>query len=283
VPRSPHRPLLRYSADLLPLSIVLATTALGLAPFFTRWPLPAIIAAWCLTLYGRTFCAFSQHNHAHLPVFRAWLPNRIYDALLAQNTAYPTALWELHHNRGHHRNFLQPDADVARVTYPGTRTPMPRFEYALRGNLVIYRDAIRIGRAEGQAGKPTLLPKLFFELALQLVILGALLAWNAPLAVAFFVAPPLLTAFLVWWESYPHHLGLPMTNVYDASMTVEAPGYNRVTFNIGHHTAHHEKPTLHWSLLPGRTQVIRARIHAACFRREHITIAQRLLSSEEQT
>ena len=63
-----------------------------------------------------------------------------------------------------------------------------------------------------------------------------------------------------------------MTNVYDASMTVETPGYNRVTFNIGHHTAHHEKPTLHWSLLPGRTQVIRGRGHRRVLpRREHLT------------
>jgi fatty acid desaturase len=273
---------LRYSADVLPVAIVVATTALGLGPFLGHWPLAAVAVAWCLTVYGRTFCAFSQHNHAHLPVFRVGLLNRFYDALLAQNTAYPTALWELHHNRGHHRNFLEPDRDVARVTYPGTRTVMPRFEYAFRGNLTIYRDAIRIGREEGRAGKPTLLPKLAFEVALQLLVLGGLLVWNAPLAVAFFVAPPLLTAFLVWWESYPHHLGVPLTNVYDASMTVEAAGYNRVTFNIGHHTAHHEKPTLHWSLLPGRTAVIRDRIHAACFRREHATVAQRLLASQRQ-
>ncbi len=270
---------MRYPVDALPVAVVVGTTALGLAPFVFHLPLAAVIGAWLLALYGRTFCAFGQHNHGHLPVFRSWLLNRVYDALLTQNTGYPTALWELQHTRGHHRHYLEPDADVARITYPGTKTVMPRLLYAVRGNLTVHRDAIRIGLAEGRAGKPTLLPKLAFELALQLAVLGGLLFWNAPLAIAFFVVPPALTAFFVWWESYTHHLGTQPTNVYDASMTVESRAYNRVTFNIGHHTAHHEKPTLHWSLLPQRTEKIRERIHASCFREQHGTVSSRLLGS----
>ena len=63
-----------------------------------------------------------------------------------------------------------------------------------------------------------------------------------------------------------HHLGVPGTQVYDGSVTTTGRRFNRVNFNIGHHTAHHEKPTLHWSLLPGRTEVIAAKIPRACWR-----------------
>jgi hypothetical protein len=54
--------------------------------------------------------------------------------------------------------------------------------------------------------------------------------------------------------------------VYSASVTVLGRHFNAANFNIGHHTAHHEKPTLHWSLLPSRTAQIVAKIPEACMR-----------------
>jgi beta-carotene hydroxylase len=255
-----------------PVALVVAVSALALVPFVFSLPLWATLSLWALVFYARTFAAFAQHNHAHLSVFNWGALNFLYDVLLAQNTGYPTSLWELHHNRGHHRHFLSPDQDVAAITYPGTKQVMSRAMYALRGNLLIHRDSIRIGRAEGRAGKKTLLPKLLAETLLQSSLTLALLLWNWPVALAFVVVPNFLSAFLIWWQSYPHHHEMPCTGVYDGSMTVENPTYNRVTFNIGHHTAHHEKPTLHWSLLPARTAQIRSRIHPACFRDSHATV-----------
>jgi fatty acid desaturase len=251
---------------------VVVVSLVALLPFVLTLPWWGLAALWPLVLYGRTFAAFAQHNHAHLSVFN-WRPlNLLYDVVLAQNTGYPTSLWELHHNRGHHRHFLDPERDVAAITYPGTERVMSRSMYALRGNLLIHRDAIRIGRAEGRANKRSLLPKLAFESGMQTLLTCLLLAWNWQLALAFVVLPNFLSAWLIWWQSYPHHHEMPCTSVYDGSMTVESPAYNRVTFNIGHHTAHHEKPTLHWSLLPARTAEIRARIHPACFRDKHKTV-----------
>jgi len=61
---------------------------------------------------------------------------------------------------------------------------------------------------------------------------------------------------------------VPSTNVYDASVSVLGSRFNALNFKIGHHTAHHEKPTLHWSLLPLRTRAIAARIPPACFRED---------------
>jgi beta-carotene hydroxylase len=270
-----YRGILKYRVDALPVGIVLATTALALTPFVWAMPPWLIAVIWLGVVYLRTFCAFSQHNHAHLPVFRAWILNRLYDAALTQNTGYPTALWELHHNRGHHRNFLKPDDDVASVFYRGTREAMPRWLFALRGNLTIHRDAVRIGLAEGRLRRETLLPKLAFELLAQAAIVAALACYRPWLAVAFFVVPNALLAWLVWWESYPHHLGMPTTSAYDASMTIESPAYNRVTFNVGHHAAHHQKPTLHWSLLPAQTAKIRPLLHEASIRKEYATAATR--------
>jgi fatty acid desaturase len=270
-----QRTILRYRVDAVPLGIVVAATALALTPFVVRLPLWILVPLWLAVVYARTFCAFAQHNHAHLPVFHRWILNRVFDAVLTMNTGYTSSMWELHHNRGHHKNFLTKDKDVAAVTYPGTDTVMSRWMYSLRGNLRIHFDSVRVGISEGRLGRKTLLPKLAFELTLQVVMTAALFYWNPILAFAFFVVPNVILAWMVWWESYPHHLNMPMTNVYDASMTTEKRGYNLVTFNIGHHTAHHEKPTLHWSLLPKRTATIRHLIHPDCIKESYATAGVR--------
>ena len=143
---------------------------------------------------------------------------------------------------------------------------MPRWYYAVRGNLTIHRDAVRIGLDERRANRKSLLPKLSFELFVQTAITAVGL-WISPwLTLAFFIVPNALSALLVWWQSYPHHHELPTESIYTASITDDTGFYNWMTFNIGHHTAHHEKPTLHWSLLPPRTERIRHLIDARCIR-----------------
>jgi beta-carotene hydroxylase len=274
-PRLKRQGALRYRADAWPIRIALATTGLSLVPLVWAMPLWLAVAWWIGVTYLRTFCAFAQHNHAHLPVFRRRLLNRLHDAVLTQSTGYPTALWELHHNRGHHRHFLRPDDDVASIFYKGTRTAMPRWLYALRGIFTVHRDAIRIGLAERRAGRKSLLPKLALELLAQTAITLALLAYRPGLTIAFVVVPNVLVSWMVWWESYPHHLDLPMTGTYDAAITIENQAYNFLTFNIGHHAAHHQKPTLHWSLLPALTAKIRPLLHELSVRPDYATAGTR--------
>mgnify|MGYP000341285931 FL=1 len=123
-----------------------------------------------------------------------------------------------------------------------------------------------IALAEGRARRKTLLPKLAMELGIQTALTVVGLVYAPILTIAFFIVPNLFTAFLVWWQSYPHHHEMGTASIYEASVTEEGHWHNLVTFNIGHHTAHHEKPTLHWSLLPKRTDTIRHLVHERCFR-----------------
>ncbi len=265
-----HRPFLfRYAIDRRSLAIVLLAALLSVSPLLL---LPAHLAAWELivlwfvALYARSFGPYAQHNHAHLPVFRARALNVAYDAVLTLITGYPTALWELHHNLGHHQNVLEPKNDVASILDARTGRPVSRLWYTIRGNWTILPDSFRIARREAARGKKKLLYKLAAELVLQVAVLALLFAWNAKIASIFVVGPNLLAAALVWWESYVHHAGVPGVNVYSASVTVLGRRFNGANFNIGHHTAHHEKPTLHWSLLPARTAQIIGKIPASCMR-----------------
>lgn len=252
--------------DLRPVGIIVVNVALSLLPFIFDMSGWQMAVCWGAMAYSRTFTAFAQHNHGHLPVFSLKPLNNVYDVLLTQCTGYPTSLWELHHVRGHHRHYLRPAEDVAAIVDRKTGRKMSRVWYAMRGNLRIHFDSVRIGLTERRAGKKSLLGKLAGETVVQMTIIVLLFIWNPGLTLAFFVIPAIANAFAIWWESYPHHLDVPQHDTYDGSVTILDRVYNFVTFNIGHHTAHHEKPTLHWALLPLRTQAIRDRIPDACVR-----------------
>jgi fatty acid desaturase len=258
--------MFRYRADLRPLLSIVTIVVLSLLPFLIHFPLWLLLPYAGVLLWLRSYSPYAQHNHGHLPVFRFQVLNLVYDALLAQCTGYATALWELHHVRGHHRHFLTPELDVARIIDRRTGRTMSRWYYAFRGNLTILRDSIRIAWGEHRSGRKSLLPKLTVELAIQAVLTVALAVWNPWMALLFFIIPNLMMSWFVWWESYPHHHGVPLTHAYDASVTITHRFFNWQTFNIGHHTAHHEKPTLHWSLLPERTAAIIEKIPAQCIR-----------------
>ncbi len=262
------RPFLffRDRSDWRPVALVMASLAASALPFFVPMPLPALAVTWVVMVYLRTFTAFAQHNQSHLKVF-SWRPlNQIFDAMLAQCTGYTTPMWELHHVRGHHRHFLSPKDDVASIVDHRTGRDFARWYYALRGNLRIHRDAIAIGRAERKAGKKSILGELALHVAVQIALTVALLLAHPWLTLAFFIVPNLGVAYLIWWQSHAHHLNVPRQSVYDGAVTVIGRRFNFQTFNIGHHTAHHEKPTLHWALLPKRTREISAQIPSTCVR-----------------
>jgi fatty acid desaturase len=261
----------RYSADIRPVAWVTTALFLSLLPFVIDryhslgpWEMSAL---WLVSIQARRRAPYSQHNHGHLPVFGSAALNTLYDAVLMLVTGYPTAMWELQHNLGHHRNLLDPNKDPAAIVDAKGR-PYGRLWYTIRGNCLILRDAVRIGRAEAARGKPRLLQKIRWELCLHTILLGLLCLASVKLTLIYFVFPNVLAGALVWWESYVHHLGVPMTGTYDGSVTTTGRAFNHRNFNIGFHTAHHEKPTLHWSLLEPRTEVIRAKIPSVCWRGE---------------
>jgi fatty acid desaturase len=262
----------RYRSDVRPVAWVFLAAFLSISPFLVQLrhelALWELVGIWFASLYARCRGPYSQHNHGHLAVFGSSALNTAYDTVLTLITGYPTALWELHHNIGHHRNFLEPEEDVASIVDPDTQRPYSRLWYTVRGNLTIHRDSFRIARSEAERGRPKLLRKLCLELAIQGVVLGAFTVWDAKLTVIYLVIPNILAGALVWWESYVHHLGVPATGIYDGSVTTTGKHFNHRNFNIGHHTAHHEKPTLHWSLLPGRTELIAKKVPAVCWRGE---------------
>jgi fatty acid desaturase len=214
---------------------------------------------WQLAVVGlplfffRSSCAYLQHNQGHLPAFWSKPLNWIYDIELGLMTGYVTPVWELHHARGHHRYYLTPEKDPARIQATKTAKPMARWWYCVRGNLTILQDSWRLANAEVREGRADLRGRFLLHTAVVTALSVALLVANPWAFLWMMLVPNVLIGLGVWWISYDHHRDLPLNTHGDGSHTHLGRRFNLLTFNIGHHAAHHEKPTLHWSLLPERS------------------------------
>jgi fatty acid desaturase len=251
-----RRGLLRYGADGWSLLWIAGALGFSLLPWFVHMTNWQMLALGLPVFFFRSSCAYLQHNQGHLPAFWSKPLNWAYDLGLALMTGYITPMWELQHARGHHRHYLTPENDPARIQASKSDKPMSRWWYCVRGNFTIIGDSWRLAEVELAEGRADYRGKIIGQMLLAIAAAAVLLVLNWWAFLWFIVVPNLIVAFGVWWISYAHHLDVPLDTHYDGSHSHLGHAFNRLTFNIGHHAAHHEKPTLHWSLLPQRSAQI---------------------------
>ncbi|MFO0690887.1 MAG: fatty acid desaturase [Myxococcota bacterium] len=238
---------LKYRADRRPVAFVCGMFAVHALVFFLA---PTWLAALCVVplAIGSMFVAPINHHHQHLNTFRApWL-NRIYDLLLALQTGIAPFAWVLHHNVGHHVNYLNQRPHARPDESKWTRrdgSQMGRVEYTIDLVLNHQIDIVRLGLRH----RRYLRPFLWMKVPLW-TILGLALWWNPINAFLAILLPGFMTLVHTAWATYEHHAGFYPTSHYDASFNNVNPIYNYLTCNLGLHTAHHMRPGVHWSLLP---------------------------------
>jgi fatty acid desaturase len=202
-----------------------------------------------------------NHNHQHINVFRSPPINRAFEVLLALQTGIGPYSWVLHHNLGHHLNYLNQrpsdSVDESRWTrHDGSQ--MGRLEYALRLLASHQLDIQRVGRKHPHIHRRYLLMRIPLY-----AVAGTLLLLNPINFLLVFGAAPLLTLFHTCWVTYEHHAGLHTDDPIEGSHNRINHVYNILSQNLGYHTAHHMRPGIHWSLLPDFHEKIRERIPQA--------------------
>ncbi|MFK7895957.1 MAG: fatty acid desaturase [Myxococcota bacterium] len=238
---------LRYTADRLPVAYTCAGFLLHAAVFF--WAPTWLAVLFVLPLFAVSILISPiNHHHQHFNAFHApWL-NRVYDLLLALQTGIAPYAWTLHHNLGHHRNYLNQrphsEPDESKWTRRDGST-MGRAEYTLDLLLHHQIDILRIGRKYPKYFRAFLLMKIPLW-----IVLGGALYLNATNAFLVILLPGFMALAHTAWVTYGHHAGHHPTSHYDASTNNINPLFNFLTCNLGYHTAHHKRPGVHWSLLP---------------------------------
>src|SRR5262245_32767333 len=108
--KAPRGTILRYKADRYTVVHVLAFAAIQLSVWWFASPLVAALAVIPLFAFS-LMSAPIHHNHQHVNVFRSRALNRFFEIPLSLQTGIGSYGWVLHHNLGHHLNYLsQPPA-----------------------------------------------------------------------------------------------------------------------------------------------------------------------------
>jgi fatty acid desaturase len=256
-PKATRGTVLRFRADRAAVAIVLGFFVVHLAAYALLTPAWAALCTVPLFLFSITVAPLN-HHHQHVNVFRNGVLNRAYDIVLALQTGAGPYTWVLHHNLGHHLNYLsQPPGespDESHWTRPdGTR--MGRLEYTLHLFLDHQRDIHRVGRKHPKVYRAFWLMRI----PLYAIVLG-LLSWRPYSFLFVFAIPAVLTLLHTCWATYEHHAGQPTTSHYEATVNRIHPLFNALSWNLGYHTAHHLRPGVHWSELPALHREIESRI-----------------------
>ena len=253
--------LFRFPADRLPVSIILLLSALDFIVFFTVDNLWIVVAFWLFMIIPKGVISAWNHHHQHRNVFeKNWL-NRILEFFYALHTGVTTNLWVLHHNMGHHRNFLDQEKDQSRWKR-NDDSKMGVIEYSIKIMLTAYPRGYEVGKSYPKQQKQFLL----YTSLTALILLGLTL-YNPFNALLLFILPMIGSLLFTSWVTYGHHAGLETDDLFKASYNNTSKWFNLLTGNLGYHTAHHFKQGLHWSKLPELHEKIKHKIPAECFKK----------------
>jgi len=236
--------LIRFQVDRLPLLIIASLFMVDLAIFalVASWPL---VLAWAvLSVPAKVCIAAWNHHHQHVPFFRSNICNRLIEIVFGLQTGAVSNVWVLHHNIGHHENYMDQQKDESAWRASDGRV-MSMNEYTFKLAATGYYCAFKNGGAY-----PGIRRVFAIMTVVHVVLLAALLMINPFNALAIFIIPMLISFVMTCRHTYDHHAGCSEEDEYAASNNITHRWYNILTGNLGYHTAHHLRPGLHWSKLP---------------------------------
>ncbi len=244
--------LLRHAADRRAVGLALAHVALvaaTLAAYRAGYPRWLFAAVTFPVLSVSSFVQLiSVHNAMHSPVFAKKAHNRLWQCALSICIGYPVSIYVPVHNLSHHLG-LQTPRDVLRTTEVRHRWNLANLVHHMAmGTLHLhllhfaYLAEMRKSRPKwlGQAGWEALAVALYLT-ACALVV--------GPLAMLVLVFVPAIAGqWLMVGFGYVQHDGCDHDSEYNHSRNFLSPLLNWVICDNGYHTAHHNRPGLHWSL-----------------------------------
>ena len=242
-------PLFKVRVDALPVTLVFGLFAVQLWACTLSLPWAALVT-FGLLFFSGSVVAF-QHHHNHCPTFHKRYLNDLLDLVMGLQSGITAYAWTLHHNIGHHGNFLEQhpgSGDGPIDASAWTRedgTCMGRWEYVWTNRLRMHAECMAV------ATKAKMVGRLYKRYRyLSWVITAGLVATFGWSAVIVFVVLPQVMALFTFEATYDHHSGLYTEDPMEASRNITSRLYNITRLNLGYHTAHHLKPGVHWSRLP---------------------------------
>ena len=252
----------KFKEDIYPTTFIIAGFIFLILPYLYYNNLTVFLAIIGIIL--RILVPIHQHYHSHLSTFKSSSLNSLYDYILSVSGGSLTSMWKAHHGLGHHVDYLDQKNDVEGNLRFGVNIPFRRLVFTVFGSNLSLLDSFKILNKYNSKYSKQLKIKMWIQLFILIFTYLILFSINWKLTLLIVYIPNFFLKAAVFWFSYGQHDNLPITSIYDSSTTKVS--LNQILLNVGLHTAHHEKPGMHWSLLPQRTNTIKNLIHPVCLR-----------------
>ncbi|HYF02452.1 MAG TPA: fatty acid desaturase, partial [Patescibacteria group bacterium] len=188
------------------------------------------------------------HNHNHLPIWRSKLLNTLTDYWLTLFYGFPAFAWIPTHNSNHHKlNNREGDYTITyRVSEKNNLLTLmiyPAISSYFQQKPI--RDYLKFLK---EKDKHKYYLAIFQYVALVLFYIVALLIdWKK--ALIYVAIPHQVSLFSVLVFNYVQHVHADEESEYNHSRNFT--GFlNKLLFNNGYHTIHHERAGIHWSQTP---------------------------------
>ncbi|BDS14962.1 fatty acid desaturase family protein [Aureispira anguillae] len=247
--------LLRYKADYRTLVFVAAYYIIAYGGFITYMLNPelrtwTVMAPWVIvTAFSSFACAVIVHNTIHAPIFHKKSHNKWFQFVLSLAYGYSVSAYVPGHNFSHHKE-VQSDKD-------NMRTSKARFKWHFLNQLLFFfivtPDLLKAEKkfvAKMKKDKRDWYNQWLAEMILVNVVRIGLLFVNFPAALLFIWGPHIYAAWGIVGTNVWQHDGCDIEDKYNHSRTFTGGLLNFFLFNNGYHGAHHDRPSMHWSLLP---------------------------------
>lgn len=239
------RPL-RHTADLRSMAFLGAALLLLAGNFTGILRNPATILSSYLLCFIACVIA---HNHMHIPVFTTRMWNAAFQILLAFAIGQPPTGIITAHNERHHKH---PETELDFV-----RTDLVRFRWNVFNIIAFPFASIAVMYREKPSDltawktkRPRLFRQAILERAVFYPALLALLITDFRATALFLLLPWVIAQLALVGMNLLQHQDCDHHSDFDHSRNLTGKILNWLLLNNGFHTAHHIRPSLHWSKLP---------------------------------
>jgi fatty acid desaturase len=252
-----------HPADRLNVARGLFAPFVLLSPFWYGFPerYGAVAALFIFALVGDT--NYLLHLHIHRPFTRKTWLNLILDLSMGVTTGMTSSNWRIQHRYGHHRGIDAPYRshyawEVAEYSTLGA------LSYSIRSIWPTFWRPLVESYEKGVLANvttPINYRWAFVEQGAFIAFVLALLIWQPAMVLRFLMPWYAAIYFISRYVDYLNHYGCDENSgPYSCANNSLNRTFNRFCQNFGYHTAHHLRPTAHWTELPEIHQRIAHRI-----------------------
>jgi fatty acid desaturase len=237
--------MLRYKADRRTLIYMFVTTVV----LYLQWNIVGFnIFLYTFSLFLAISVAVIAHNHNHLPMWRRRPLNIMTDYWLTLFYGFPAFGWIPTHNKNHH--VLNNRAGDYTITYRVTEKNnfFSLMSYPSISSFYQQKPIRDYLKNLWQTDRPEFYAAFlqYFALA-ALYIIAFYFDWKK--ALIFIAIPHQVSLFSVLVFNYVQHVHADEESSVNHSRNFT--GFlNKLLFNNGYHTVHHDRSGMHWSEVP---------------------------------